>query len=262
MSQHQARKRFGQHFLTDDSVVEGIVRAIAPARDDAVVEIGPGLSALTAPLLEHLDRLSVVEIDRDLAARLRRKYPPERLTVVEADALTVDFRQFGAGMRVVGNLPYNISSPLLFHLMAAADLVRDQHFMLQREVIDRMVAEPGTADYGRLSVMLQSRYRMAKLFDVPPEAFDPPPRVVSAVVRMVPLGPERPQPRSEAAFEAVVARAFAQRRKMLRRGLGDWAAHVPWEAVGIAPTARAEEVGVPAFIKLTDALLDAGVIAA
>ncbi|MFQ1063803.1 16S rRNA (adenine(1518)-N(6)/adenine(1519)-N(6))-dimethyltransferase RsmA [Bordetella trematum] len=262
MSQHQARKRFGQHFLTDDSVVEGIVRAIAPARDDAVVEIGPGLSALTAPLLEHLDRLSVVEIDRDLAARLRRKYPPERLTVVEADALTVDFRQFGAGMRVVGNLPYNISSPLLFHLMAAADLVRDQHFMLQREVIDRMVAEPGTADYGRLSVMLQSRYRMAKLFDVPPEAFDPPPRVVSAVVRMVPLGPERPQPRSEAAFEAVVARAFAQRRKMLRRGLGDWAAHVPWEAVGIAPTARAEEVSVPAFIKLTDALLDAGVIAA
>ncbi len=262
MSQHQARKRFGQHFLTDDSVVEGIVRAIAPARDDAVVEIGPGLSALTAPLLEHLDRLSVVEIDRDLAARLRRKYPPERLTVVEADALTVDFRQFGAGMRVVGNLPYNISSPLLFHLMAAADLVRDQHFMLQREVIDRMVAEPGTADYGRLSVMLQSRYRMAKLFDVPPEAFDPPPRVVSAVVRMVPLGPERPQPRSEAAFEAVVARAFAQRRKMLRRGLGDWAAHVPWEAVGIAPTARAEEVGVPAFIKLTDALLASGVIAA
>lgn len=262
MSQHQARKRFGQHFLTDEGVVEGIVRAIAPAPDDAVVEIGPGLSALTAPLLAQLTRLSVVEIDRDLAARLRRKYPPERLTVVEADALTVDFRQFGAGMRVVGNLPYNISSPLLFHLMGAADLVRDQHFMLQREVIDRMVAAPGTADYGRLSVMLQSRYRMVKLFDVPPEAFDPPPRVVSAVVRMVPLGADRPQPRSAAAFETVVARAFSQRRKMLRRGLADWAPHVPWEDIGIAPTARAEEVGVVQFIKLTDALMDAGLIGA
>ncbi|OZI77746.1 16S rRNA (adenine(1518)-N(6)/adenine(1519)-N(6))-dimethyltransferase RsmA [Bordetella genomosp. 12] len=262
MSQHQARKRFGQHFLTDESVVESIVRAIAPARDDAVVEIGPGLSALTAPLLERLDKLSVVEIDRDLAARLRKKYPPERLAVVEADALTVDFGQFGAGMRVVGNLPYNISSPLLFHLMGAADLVRDQHFMLQREVIDRMVAEPGTADYGRLSVMLQSRYRMEKLFDVPPEAFDPPPRVVSAVVRMVPLGEARPRPVSAAAFEAVVARAFSQRRKMLRRGLGDWAAHVPWEALGVPPTARAEEIGVAQFIGLTDALVAAGVIKA
>ncbi|AHV94613.1 16S rRNA (adenine(1518)-N(6)/adenine(1519)-N(6))-dimethyltransferase RsmA [Bordetella holmesii] len=260
MSQHQARKRFGQHFLTDESVVESIVRAIAPARDDAVVEIGPGLSALTAPLLEKLDTLSVVEIDRDLAARLRKKYPPERLVVVEADALTVDFGQFGAGMRVVGNLPYNISSPLLFHLMSAADLVRDQHFMLQREVIDRMVAEPGTADYGRLSVMLQSRYRMEKLFDVPPEAFDPPPRVVSAVVRMIPLGADRPRPVSAAAFEAVVARAFSQRRKMLRRGLGDWAAHVPWEAVGVPPTARAEEIGVAQFIGLTDALVNAGVV--
>ncbi|AZY48240.1 16S rRNA (adenine(1518)-N(6)/adenine(1519)-N(6))-dimethyltransferase RsmA [Bordetella avium] len=262
MSQHQARKRFGQHFLTDESVIDAIVRAIAPARDDAIVEIGPGLSALTAPLIARLNRLSVVEIDRDLAARLRKKYPPEQLSVVEADALTVDFRQFGAGMRVVGNLPYNISSPLLFHLMGAADLVRDQHFMLQREVIDRMVAEPRSADYGRLSVMLQSRYRMEKLFDVPPEAFDPPPRVVSAVVRMVPLGPDRPQPASEAAFEAVVARAFSQRRKMLRRGLGDWAAHVPWDDIGVPPTARAEEVGVAQFIRLTDALLAAGVIKA
>lgn len=262
MSQHQARKRFGQHFLTDDSIVENIVRAVAPARNDAVVEIGPGLSALTAPLLEQLDRLSVVEIDRDLAARLRKRYPPERLSVVEADALTVDFRQFGAGMRVVGNLPYNISSPLLFHLMSAADLVRDQHFMLQREVIDRMVAEPSSADYGRLSVMLQSRYRMHKLFDVPPEAFDPPPRVVSAVVRMIPLGADRPRPVSDGAFEAVVARAFSQRRKMLRRGLGDWAAHVPWDEIGVPPTARAEEIGVAQFIKLTDALVAAGVVKA
>jgi len=259
MSRHQARKRFGQHFLTDDSVVEGIVRAIAPARDDRVVEIGPGLSALTQPLLRSLAHLTVVEIDRDLAARLRNAYAPAQLTVIEADALTVDFAALGERLRVVGNLPYNISSPLLFHLMAAADTVRDQHFMLQREVIDRMVAAPGSADYGRLSVMLQSRYRMDKLFDVPPEAFDPPPRVVSAVVRMVPLPADRLRPASDAALQAVVARAFAQRRKMLRRGLGDWAALVPWEALDIAPTARAEEVSVEKFIRLTDALLQAGV---
>ncbi|MBV7481440.1 16S rRNA (adenine(1518)-N(6)/adenine(1519)-N(6))-dimethyltransferase RsmA [Bordetella sp. BOR01] len=262
MSRHQARKRFGQHFLTDESVVDGIVRAIAPARDDRVVEIGPGLSALTQPLLRGLAHLTVVEIDRDLAARLRNKYPPEHLTVIEADALTVDFASLGERLRVVGNLPYNISSPLLFHLMPAADRVRDQHFMLQREVIDRMVAQPGSADYGRLSVMLQSRYRMDKLFDVPPEAFDPPPRVVSAVVRMVPLPADRLRPASDAALQAVVARAFAQRRKMLRRGLGDWAALVPWEALDIAPTARAEEVSVEKFIRLTDALLQAGALPA
>lgn len=261
MSQHQARKRFGQHFLTDESVVDAIVRAIAPARGDRIIEIGPGLSALTHPLLDRLDRLTAVEIDRDLAARLRRQYPAERLEVVEADALTVDFAAFGDSLRVVGNLPYNISSPLLFHLMGAADQIRDQHFMLQREVIDRMVAEPGSADYGRLSVMLQSRYRMEKLFDVPPEAFDPPPRVVSAVVRMAPLPPERLRPRSEAAFEQVVARAFSQRRKMLRRVLADWAPQVPWEALGIAPTARAEAVSVAAFIGLADALVESGVLA-
>lgn len=261
MAQHQARKRFGQNFLTDQSVVDSILRAVAPAAGDRVVEIGPGLSALTGPLLDHLPRLTVVEIDRDLAARLRKQYPPERLDVVEADALTVDFAAFGPGLRVVGNLPYNISSPLLFHLMASADQIRDQHFMLQREVIDRMVAQPGSSDYSRLSVMLQSRYRMAKLFDVPPEAFDPPPKVVSAVVRMVPLGADRPRPRSDAAFEHVVARAFSQRRKMLRRVLDDWTAHIPWETLGIAPTARAEEVSVAGFIGMADALVDAGVIA-
>lgn len=262
MPQHQARKRFGQHFLTDESVVEAIVRAVDPGRGDRVVEIGPGLSALTQPLLRRLDSLTVVEIDRDLAARLRSQHAPERLAVVEADALTVDFSAFGPDLRVVGNLPYNISSPLLFHLVGAADQVRDQHFMLQREVIDRMVAQPGGGDYGRLSVMLQCRYRMEKLFDVPPEAFDPPPRVVSAVVRMVPLGADRLRPRSEAVFEQVVAKAFSQRRKMLRRVLGDWAAHVPWDDLGIAPTARAEQVPVAGFVGMADALLDAGVLSA
>ena len=258
MAQHQARKRFGQHFLVDEGVIEAIVRAIAPAPDDRLVEIGPGLSALTEPLLRRAARLTAVEIDRDLAARLRQKFPADRLTVVQADALEVDFSQFGPGLRVVGNLPYNISSPLLFHLMPAADQVRDQHFMLQREVIDRMVAAPGSGDYGRLSVMLQSRYAMEKLFDVPPEAFDPPPRVVSAIVRMVPLPQDRLRPRSDAALEQVVARAFSQRRKMLRRALGDWAAHVPWEGLDIAPTARAEEVSVDRFIRLADALMEAG----
>ncbi|MBX6318118.1 16S rRNA (adenine(1518)-N(6)/adenine(1519)-N(6))-dimethyltransferase RsmA [Pigmentiphaga sp.] len=259
---HQARKRFGQHFLVDDSITESIVRAVNPRSGDNVVEIGPGLSALTRPLLERVDRLKVIEIDRDLAARLRSQYPPERLEVTEADVLTVDFAQFGAPLRIVGNLPYNISSPLLFHLMPYADQVRDQHFMLQREVIDRMVAQPGDADYGRLSVMLQSRYDMEKLFDVPPEAFDPPPRVVSAVVRMIPLGADRPRARSDAAFSAVVAKAFAQRRKMLRRGLGEWAALVPWDEVGVKETARAEELSVAQFIALADVLHEAGVVGA
>lgn len=260
MSKHQARKRFGQHFLVDDSVIDGIVRAIDPARDDVMVEIGPGLSALTRPLLARLTRLHVIELDRDLAARLRAEWPEDRLDITEADALTVDFSRYGEGVRVVGNLPYNISTPILFHLLAFADQVRDQHFMLQREVVDRMVAKPGDGDYGRLAVMLQARYAMYKLFDVPPEAFDPPPRVVSAIVRMRPLPSTRPRPRSDAAFAATVARAFAQRRKMLRRGLGDWAPHVPWDALGIAHTARAEEVSVAQFMALSDALLAAGVL--
>ncbi|MEI2416827.1 16S rRNA (adenine(1518)-N(6)/adenine(1519)-N(6))-dimethyltransferase RsmA [Orrella sp. JC864] len=258
MMAHQARKRFGQHFLADESVIEAIVRAIAPARGDRLVEIGPGLSALTRPLLERADTLVAVEIDRDLAARLRATYPASRLEVVEADALTVDFGRFGQRLRIVGNLPYNISSPLLFHLAQCADQVCDQHFMLQREVIDRMVARPGSSDYGRLSVMLQSRYRMSKLFDVPPEAFDPPPRVVSSVVRMVPLPADRPRASSDAALEQVVARAFAQRRKMLRRSLGDWAADVDWAGLGIDPTARAEALSVAQFIALADALAQAG----
>jgi len=258
MAQHQARKRFGQHFLVDDGVIDAIVRAISPEDGETVVEIGPGLSALTGPLLQRLRRLSVVEIDRDLAARLRERYPADRLNVVEADALAVDFGQFGSGLRIVGNLPYNISSPLMFRLMAFAEGVRDQHFMLQREMIDRMVARPGTADYGRLSVMLQARYRMEKLFDVPPEAFDPPPRVVSSVVRMVPLPADRPRPLSDAALEQVVARAFSQRRKMLRRSLGDWAADVDWDALEILPTARAEALSVVQFIRLADALTQAG----
>ncbi|MEO6986378.1 MAG: 16S rRNA (adenine(1518)-N(6)/adenine(1519)-N(6))-dimethyltransferase RsmA [Paralcaligenes sp.] len=260
MTTHQARKRFGQHFLVDEAAIEAIVRAIAPRPDDVVVEIGPGLSALTRPLMRALDHLTVIEIDRDLAARLRRTHSDERLTVVQDDALTFDFGALGERLRVVGNLPYNISSPLLFHLIEYAQCVRDQHFMLQREVVDRMVAKPATSDYGRLSVMLQSRYRMNKLFDVQPESFDPPPKVVSAMVRMTPLSPAQIQIQNQAAFSQVVARAFAQRRKMLRKGLGDWAPLVAWDALGVAGTARAEELSVEQFAALTDCLLTAGVL--
>jgi len=254
MHGHLARKRFGQHFLVDEAIIDAIVRAIDPRRGDAVVEIGPGLSALTQPLLHRLDHLTVIELDRDLAARLRQQHSASRLTVMQADVLTVDFSALGQGLRIVGNLPYNISSPVLFHLMDYADGVRDQVFMLQREMVDRMVASPSTPAYGRLSVMLQARYRMEKWLDVDATAFDPPPRVQSAVVRMTPLGADRPAARDTRFFAQVVARAFAQRRKMLRRSLGDWAARVAWDAVGIASTARAEDLSVAQYVALADHL--------
>jgi 16S rRNA (adenine1518-N6/adenine1519-N6)-dimethyltransferase len=256
---HQARKRFGQNFLVDLAVVDAIVRAIAPKRDDLMIEIGPGLSALTAPLLDQLENLTAIEIDRDLAARLRQRFSSDRLTVVEADALQVDFAQFGSGLRIVGNLPYNISSPLLFALVDCADQVRDQHFMLQREVVDRMVAEPGSSEYSRLSVMLQYRYQIHKLFDVAPEAFDPPPRVTSAIVRMIPRGDERVRALDEKLFAAVVQRAFSQRRKMLRGVMGEWTALIPWETLGVLPTWRAEQVSVSGFVGMADALFASGV---
>jgi 16S rRNA (adenine1518-N6/adenine1519-N6)-dimethyltransferase len=255
---HQARKRFGQNFLVDAAVVESIVRAIAPQTTDNMVEIGPGLSALTAPLLERLERLSVIEIDRDLAQRLRDRFSSERLNIIEGDALEIDFAQFGDKLRIVGNLPYNISSPLLFALISCAEYVIDQHFMLQREVVDRMVARAGESDYSRLSVMLQYRYRIQKLFDVLPEAFDPPPRVTSSIVRMIPLGAERLRAQSDALFARVVQRAFSQRRKMLRGVLSEWTSMIPWESLGIEPTWRAEQVSVAGFIGITDALWQAG----
>ena len=259
MTAHQARKRFGQNFLVDLAVVDAIVRAIAPQREDVMIEIGPGLSARTAPLLEQLEKLTAIEIDRDLAARLRQRFSVDRLTVVQADALQVDFTQFGQALRIVGNLPYNISSPLLFALVECADQVHDQHFMLQREVVDRMVAQPGGSEYSRLSVMLQYRYQIHKLFDVAPEAFDPPPRVTSAIVRMIPRGAERLQALDEKLFATVVQRAFSQRRKMLRGVLGEWTALIPWEALGVLPTWRAEQVSVAGFVGMTDALFTAGV---
>ena len=214
------RKRFGQHFLADRACIDAIVQAIAPRPDDNLVEIGPGTGVLTAPLLAQTGHLTVIEIDRDLGPRLAAQYG-DALTLVQQDVLQVDFSGFGQNLRIVGNLPYNISSPLLLHLIAVAERVRDQHFMLQKEVVDRMVAGPGS-DMGRLTVFLQNHYQVAKLFDVPPEAFDPPPKVDSSVVRMVPL--PRPHTTAIAQLEASLAAAYAQRRKMLRRTLGSWLA--------------------------------------
>mgnify|MGYP001640712760 FL=1 len=214
------RKRFGQHFLADRACIDAIVQAIAPRSGDNLVEIGPGTGVLTAPLVAQTGHLTVIEIDRDLGPRLAAQYG-DALTLVQQDVLQVDFSGFGQNLRIVGNLPYNISSPLLLHLIAVADRVRDQHFMLQKEVVDRIVAGPGS-DMGRLSVFLQNHYQVVKLFDVPPEAFDPPPKVDSSVVRMVPL--PRPHTTAIAQLEAALAAAYAQRRKMLRRTLGGWLA--------------------------------------
>ena len=214
------RKRFGQHFLADRACIDAIVQAIAPRPGDNLVEIGPGTGVLTAPLVAQAGHITVIEIDRDLAPRLQALFG-DALTLVQQDVLQVDFSGFGQNLRIVGNLPYNISSPLLLHLIAVAERVRDQHFMLQKEVVDRMVAGPGS-DMGRLTVFLQNHYQVVKLFDVPPEAFDPPPKVDSSVVRMVPL--PRPHTTAIAQLEASLAAAYAQRRKMLRRTLGSWLA--------------------------------------
>lgn len=250
---HAPRKRFGQHFLTDAAIIDAIVREIDPRSGQAMVEIGPGLAALTQPLVERLGRLTVIELDRDLAVRLRR-HP--QLDVVEADVLKVDFTALAAErgvarLRVVGNLPYNISSPILFHLLQHVAAVEDQHFMLQKEVVDRMVAAPATADYGRLSVMLQWRYAMEDVLFVPPASFDPPPRVDSAVVRMVPHA--QPAAVDEALLSELVQVAFSQRRKMLRNTLGKWL-----EQKGFGGAfdlqRRAEEVPVAEYLAVCAAL--------
>jgi 16S rRNA (adenine1518-N6/adenine1519-N6)-dimethyltransferase len=248
------RKRFGQHFLTDRHYLRRIVDAIAAAPGDAMAEIGPGTGLLTAELVTRLEHLHVVEIDRDLAAALRAKFPGERVTVHEGDALEFDFAALPSPLRVVGNLPYNVSTPILFRIAALEERIGDCTFLLQKEVVDRMVAEPATAAYGRLSVMLQYRFAMRSLFDVPPGAFTPPPKVDSSVVRMVPLGANRPRARDEALFERLVAAAFSQRRKTLRNAAGGVAAAPAYERSGIDPGRRGETLSVHEFIALCNAI--------
>jgi 16S rRNA (adenine1518-N6/adenine1519-N6)-dimethyltransferase len=253
---HVARKRFGQHFLVDRQIVQSLVACIDPRLGDRLVEIGPGLGALTLPLLQRVPRLTAIEIDRDLAARWRAQ-APDAVELIEADALDFDFSSLGEGLRIVGNLPYNISTPLLFHLMDAADRVRDQHFMLQKEVIDRMVATPGGRDFGRLSVMLQWRYRMERLLDVPPAAFDPPPKVDSAVVRMVPKAAQELPRVDRGLLSALVACAFSQRRKLLRHSLGPWLERHGFDGA-FDLQRRAEEVGTEEYVALAQALTRSG----
>ena len=246
---HIARKRFGQHFLTDGGIIDAIVDAIDPKPGQAMVEIGPGLAALTQPLVERLGALTVIELDRDLAQRLRAH---GQLKVIESDVLKVDFAEVAQGLsaakiRVVGNLPYNISTPILFHLLQYVEVIEDQHFMLQKEVIDRMVARPATAAYGRLSVMLQWRYAMENVLLVPPESFEPPPRVDSAVVRMVPR--DNPAAVNVDLLSELVQVAFSQRRKLLRHTLGAWLQGKNY--VGdFNVQRRAEEVPVDEYIAL------------
>ena len=250
---HIARKRFGQHFLTDAVIIGAIVDAIAPQPGEAMVEIGPGLAALTQPLVERLGQLTVIEFDRDLTVRLRA-HP--QLNVVEADVLKVDFVALAATLqtpklRIAGNLPYNISTPILFHLLDQVEVVQDQHFMLQKEVIDRMVAQPASSDYSRLSVMLQWRYAMDNVLFVPPESFNPPPRVDSAIVRMVPLA-EPPQIDLKLYGELVQV-AFSQRRKILRNTLGKWLDARSF-AGSFELQRRAEEVSVAEYVALAQAV--------
>jgi 16S rRNA (adenine1518-N6/adenine1519-N6)-dimethyltransferase len=250
----RAKKRFGQHFLTDRHYLDRITQAIAPQPRDSMVEIGPGTGVLTERLVATLDRLHVVEIDRDLAAELRTRFHDSQVVVHEADALDFDFESLPAPLRVVGNLPYNVSTPILFRVAALAERVRDCVFMLQKEVVERMVAAPDTPDYGRLSVMLQYRFAMALVLRVPPGAFTPPPKVDSAVVRMEPLGADRPRAQDEALFAAIVGAAFSQRRKMLRGALRALVPPQAFVKAGIDPVRRGETLSVGEFIALADAV--------
>jgi 16S rRNA (adenine1518-N6/adenine1519-N6)-dimethyltransferase len=262
---HFARKRFGQNFLVDMGVIDSIVELIRPQRGERMVEIGPGLGALTGPLIERLATpeapLHAVELDRDLIGRLKNKFGA-RLELHEGDALAFDFGALAAAsaadakpsLRIVGNLPYNISSPLLFHLVSFAPCVIDQHFMLQNEVVDRMVAEPGSKAFSRLSVMLQYRYVIDKLLDVPPESFEPPPKVDSAIVRMIPYAPHELPSVNPATLGELVTAAFSQRRKMLRNTLAAYRDQVDFEALGFDLARRAEDVPVDEYVRVAQTI--------
>jgi 16S rRNA (adenine1518-N6/adenine1519-N6)-dimethyltransferase len=251
---HAPRKRFGQNFLADPHYVARILDAVAPRRGDNIVEIGPGLAALTAGLIERAGHVTAIEIDRDLAARLRSSYTAEQLALQEADALDFDFATLGEAQRIVGNLPYNISTPLLFHLMQFTPRIHDIHVMLQKEVVARMAAAPGTSDYGRLSVMLQAKFAVTRLFVIPPGAFRPAPEVDSAFARLTPLGSAAPRIADEVLFARIVAAAFGQRRKTLRNALSSICGDAELRGAGLDPGARGETLSVHDYVRLAAAL--------
>lgn len=258
---HTARKRFGQNFLHDDYVIDQIVTAINPQKGENVVEIGPGLGALTEPVCEILDHLTVVELDRDLAARLRtHPFMSSKLTIIESDALKFDFSTLfseGQALRVFGNLPYNISTPLMFHLFSFAHKVQDMHFMLQKEVVNRLAASPGNKNYGRLSVMAQYHCHIIPVLEVPPEAFNPPPKVDSAIVRLMPYKQKPVTVISEEVLHKICAQAFNQRRKTIRNSLKDSLSDVQIKSLDIDPNLRAENLSLAQFGRLADLAVEA-----
>lgn len=250
---HNARKRFGQNFLIDENVTNRILRNINPKNNDKIIEIGPGLSAITDPLVNCLKKLIAIEIDRDIVSFLNKKYRNnDNIKIIEKDVLDVNFNNFGNELRIIGNLPYNISSKLLIKLMQFSDNIIDQHFMIQKEVADRIIASNNSTIYGRISVMLQSRYSIVKLFDVLPESFHPKPKVTSSFLRMIPLHKNSTRPVNQKVFELVITRAFSQRRKMLRHSLKEWANFIKWKDLCINPKDRAENLTVDQFISLSN----------
>lgn len=251
---HNPRKRFGQNFLVNQQIIAQIINEIYSKKGDRIIEIGPGLGALTRPLLQVLDHLDVVEIDRDIVAKLEKEFPQEKLTIHATDALKFDFSVLGEKLRIIGNLPYNISTPLLFHLSQFSEQILDMHFMLQKEVVERMVGMPSTSDYGRLSVMLQYRFDMEHVFSVPAESFRPIPKVESAIVRMIPRSQSSRAVKDEALFAQIVLAAFSQRRKTLRNTLHHFLKAEDFSTLGIDPGLRAENLSVEKFIAIADFL--------
>jgi len=249
---HNPRKRFGQNFLTDRQVISNIISEIHPKKDDKIVEIGPGLGALTRPLLQVLDHLNVVELDRDIVARLDKEFSKEKLTIYSADALKFDFSVLGEDLRIIGNLPYNISTPLLFHLKQFSRNIVDMYFMLQKEVVERMVASPSTSDYGRLSIMLQYCFDMEQVFIVSPESFHPIPKVESAIVHMFPIKQPTIIADNEDIFYKLVTTAFSQRRKTLRNTLGRFLNSDDFNSLGIDPILRAENLSVLQYVQIAN----------